>query len=67
MPYNSVFKPGLFAGKTLLVTGAGSGFGRCTAHELAALGARVLMVGRTEDKLAAVKAEIEEDNPSTSR
>ena len=63
MPYNSVFKPGLFAGKTLLVTGAGSGFGRCTAHELAALGARVLMVGRTEDKLAAVKAEIEEDNP----
>lgn len=63
MSYNSVFKPGLFAGKTLLVTGAGSGFGRCTAHELAALGARVLMVGRTEDKLAAVKAEIEEDNP----
>lgn len=63
MPYNSVFKPGLFAGRTVLVTGAGSGFGRCIAHELAALGARILMIGRTEAKLATVKAEIEGDNP----
>lgn len=63
MSYNSVFKPGAFEGKTILVTGAGSGFGRCIAHELAALGANILMMGRTEEKLATVKAEIEGDNP----
>ncbi|HBD12339.1 MAG TPA: 2,4-dienoyl-CoA reductase [Porticoccaceae bacterium] len=66
MPYSSVLKPGLFKGKTMLVTGAGSGFGRCIAHELAALGANVLMMGRTEEKLATVKAEIEQDNPGAT-
>ncbi|MGH8442146.1 MAG: 2,4-dienoyl-CoA reductase, partial [Nevskiaceae bacterium] len=39
MTYRSVFKPGLFAGQTIVVTGGGSGIGRCTAHELASLGA----------------------------
>ncbi|MBM3643603.1 MAG: SDR family oxidoreductase [Alphaproteobacteria bacterium] len=56
--YRSVFRPKLFAGKTVLVTGGGSGLGRCTAHELAALGARVGLVGRTHAKLEAVKAEL---------
>jgi len=40
------------------VTGAGSGIGRCTAHELAALGASVALLGRKEEKLKAVAAEI---------
>lgn len=62
MQYNSVLKPETFKDKTILVTGAGSGFGRCIAHELAALGATVLMMGRTEAKLVTVKAEIESDN-----
>ncbi|MDN5856554.1 MAG: SDR family oxidoreductase [Actinomycetia bacterium] len=61
MPYRSVFAPGLFADRTVLVTGASSGIGRATAHELAALGAAVALVGRNEDKLAAVAAEIHED------
>jgi len=39
--YNSIFKPGLFKGQTIIVTGGGSGIGRCTAHELASLGAHV--------------------------
>jgi citronellol/citronellal dehydrogenase len=56
--YASVFRAGLFAGQTALVTGGGSGIGRCTAHELAALGARVALVGRKAEKLAAVAAEI---------
>lgn len=59
--YDSVFRPGLFAGQRLWVTGGGSGIGRCVAHELAALGAQVLISGRSEDKLQRVAAEITED------
>jgi citronellol/citronellal dehydrogenase len=59
MSYRSVFKPGLFDGQTVIVTGGGSGIGRCTAHEIAALGAHVVITGRKPDKLATVKAEIE--------
>jgi len=66
MSYRSVFRPGLFAGQTLLVTGAGSGIGRCTAHELAALGAHVVLAGRKADKLQAVEAEIREDGGEAS-
>src|SRR5260370_9580628 len=59
MSYRSVFKPGLFDGLTIVVTGGGSGIGRCTAHEIAALGAHVAISGRKADKLAVVKGEIE--------
>ena len=64
--YQSVFRPGLFDGQTIIVTGGGSGIGRCTAHELAALGAHVALIGRTLDKLEAVRAEIVEDGGSAS-
>jgi citronellol/citronellal dehydrogenase len=60
MPYRSVFRPGLFADQHIIVTGGGSGIGRCTAHELAALGARVALIGRDADKLDTVRREIEE-------
>ena len=60
MSYRSVFRPDLFAGQHVVVTGGGSGIGRCTAHELAALGAHVALVGRRAEKLAAVAAEIAE-------
>jgi citronellol/citronellal dehydrogenase len=53
MSYDSVFKPGLFSGQTIMVTGGGSGIGRCTAHELAHLGAHVVLVGRKLEKLEA--------------
>lgn len=66
MRYESTFKPGAFAGKTIIVTGGGSGIGRCTAHELASLGATVAIVGRSMDKLNRVKAEIEEDGGRVS-
>jgi citronellol/citronellal dehydrogenase len=58
-PYRSVFQAGLFNGQVAIVTGGGSGIGRCTAHELAALGAAVAIVGRKIEKLDAVRAEIE--------
>lgn len=61
MHYRSVFRPGLFDGQRVWVTGAGSGIGRCVAHELAALGATVILSGRTQSKLDAVAAEIAED------
>ncbi|EHK66501.1 SDR family oxidoreductase [Achromobacter arsenitoxydans] len=56
--YASVFRPGLYDGKTVMVTGGGSGLGRCTAHELAALGAGLALVGRNPDKLRATAGEI---------
>src|SRR5512144_354288 len=66
MPYQSEFRPGLFAGQTVIVTGGGSGIGRCTAHELASLGAHVALIGRTPEKLEGVRAEIEADGGSAS-
>ena len=59
--YRSVFAPGLFAGQTVWVTGGGSGIGRCVAHELAALGALVVISGRSVEKLDRVRGEITED------
>ena len=65
MSYQSVFRSGLFAGQVVMITGGGSGIGRCTAHELAALGAQVVLVGRNPDKLAATAAELAADNPAS--
>ncbi|MCA0249502.1 MAG: SDR family oxidoreductase [Proteobacteria bacterium] len=58
LQYASVFRPGLFVGRTILVTGGGSGLGRCTAHELKSLGARLAIAGRTPEKLDRVKEEL---------
>jgi citronellol/citronellal dehydrogenase len=57
-PYRSALAPGLFAGKTVVVSGGGSGIGRCTAHELASLGAHVVLTGRKAEKLERVAGEI---------
>ena len=59
--YASVFRPGLFEGQLHWVTGGGSGIGRCVAHELASLGAKVVISGRTPAKLDAVADEIRAD------
>ena len=59
--YASVLRPGLFAGQLHWVTGGGSGIGRCVAHELASLGATVVLSGRTAEKLERVAAEIADD------
>ncbi len=42
-----------------LITGAGSGIGRCYALRLAALGYRTALVGECGERLEAVKSEIE--------
>jgi citronellol/citronellal dehydrogenase len=66
MSYGSVFAPGLFAGKVVVVTGGGSGIGRCVAHELSALGATVALVGRKLEKLQKVADEITQDGGTVS-
>ena len=55
-----MFRPALFSGQVAIVTGGGSGLGRCTAHELASLGAKVALIGRKIEKLSAVNDEIAE-------
>lgn len=66
MSYRSVFRSGLFAGQTHIVTGGGSGIGRCAAHELASLGAHVVLIGRSVERLEKTVAEIVEDGGSAS-
>ncbi len=43
-----------FKDKVVVITGAGSGIGQAAAQRFAAEGARVVLVGRTQDKLDAV-------------
>lgn len=64
--YDSIFKPGLFDGQVVIVTGGGSGIGRCVALELADLGATVVLVGRTIAKLETVAGEIKANGGTVS-
>jgi citronellol/citronellal dehydrogenase len=56
--YRSVFRPGLFKDQVIIVTGGGSGIGRCIAHELKSLGARIALIGRNVEKLETVQKEL---------
>lgn len=47
-------------GKVALITGASSGIGLTIAKRIAAAGAHVLLVARTQETLEEVKAEIEQ-------
>jgi len=58
--FESVFRPGLFDGFVVLVTGGGTGIGRCTAHELASLGASVVIGARRREPLDRTAQEIAE-------
>jgi citronellol/citronellal dehydrogenase len=61
MPYRSGFRAGLFDGQTIFIPGGGGGLGRCIAHELASLGARLVLAGRSLEKLERTREEIAED------
>lgn len=49
---------GRFAGKTVIVTGAGSGIGRATASRVAREGGRVIAVDMFEDRLKEFQTEL---------
>lgn len=51
----TAFKEGLFAGKVVLVSGAGSGLGKGIAYLFARLGASMVLCGRDEKKLEATR------------
>jgi NAD(P)-dependent dehydrogenase (short-subunit alcohol dehydrogenase family) len=54
----------LLAGKTILITGAGDGIGQAAAKSYAQLGATVILVGKTLNKLEKVYDEIVEKGHS---
>jgi NAD(P)-dependent dehydrogenase (short-subunit alcohol dehydrogenase family) len=55
---NTVDRSGEFAGKRVLITGAGKGIGRATARLMAARGARVVTLSRSADDLRTLEQEI---------
>lgn len=64
--FHSIFRPSLFAGQTIIITGGGSGIGRSLAHELAALGANLALFGRKIEKLQVVQQELAQANSKIS-
>ncbi len=55
---SSVFQPNLLQGKTVFITGAGSGINKGIAKRFAEHGARIVMIGRRQEKLDESCAEI---------
>src|SRR5688572_10528557 len=58
MALTSIFRPGLFDGRVVLVTGGGTGIGRRIALELSGLGATVILAARRSEPLEATVGEI---------
>lgn len=57
---------GRFGGRTIVVTGAGSGIGRATAQRIAAEGGRVIAVDISEERLQALVADLGRDVASVT-
>jgi len=53
------FRPNLLEDRTLLITGGGTGLGRSAALKCAGVGAKIAVIGRREEPLAATVRDIE--------
>lgn len=51
--HQTVYREGLLDGHAMLISGGGGGMGRATAYLAARLGARVMISGRSEERLKA--------------
>ena len=60
------FPPEMFRGKTVFVTGGGSGINLGVARNFAALGAHIAICGRTQEKLDGAAVELRELNSHVS-
>lgn len=56
-----MLKAGALDGKAALITGGGSGLGKSMAKYFASLGADLVIIGRTEEKLKSAASEIKEE------
>ena len=56
----TIFRAGLYADDVVLITGGGTGIGRATAIEMGALGAKVAICGRRQERLDEAAAAVAE-------
>lgn len=61
---NMLYNPYSLEGKTILVTGASSGIGQKTAIECSKLGAKLIIVGRNEERLQETFSQLEGEEHS---
>ena len=54
-----MFKDDLLKGKTILITGGGTGLGLAMSHQVASYGADLWIIGRRQEKLDRAKQELE--------
>src|SRR5687767_3351588 len=66
MQAHDPFRPDLLAGKTTVITGGGTGLGRSMALRMAALGARIAVLGRRPQPLEDTVAEIRANGGTAS-
>jgi NAD(P)-dependent dehydrogenase (short-subunit alcohol dehydrogenase family) len=59
--YSPLFAPGSFSEQVVLVTGGGTGIGLASAREFAALGAKLIIAGRTKEKLDVAERILKDD------